>query len=209
MADNQIRGRAKANFPTVLLTLLSIVQALELMWTHLGEHPYLYEWSFLAVLGWLQIAATLLGILLIWLIYSGLVMRFSWVPSTSDAIFPFLVGIIEFAQIGVMGPSSIGIWFIILSILFAIMAWVTQVTMRRARHDSDNDHFFANLPRASWADHISSVIPVVVLLMIGLGIWVTENQGWFSLVAVALAFGLLANQLRMTHVFTQRSYQDG
>ena len=151
MSDNQIRRRAKINFPTVLLTLLSIVQALalELMWTHLGEHPYLYEWSFLSALGWLQIVTTLLGILLIWLIYSGLVMRFSWVPSTSDAIFPFLVGIIEFAHIGVLGPSTIGIWFIITSILFATMASVTQVTMRRARNDADNDHFFSNIPRAS------------------------------------------------------------
>lgn len=79
------------------------------MWTLLGEHPYLYEWSFLAALSRLQMVTTLLGILLIWLIYSGLVMRFSWAPSTSDAIFPFLVGILEFAHIGVLGPSTIGI----------------------------------------------------------------------------------------------------
>ena len=122
---------------------------MELRWTHLGEHPYLYEWSLLAALGWLQMVTTLLAILLIWLIYSGLVMRFIWVPSASDAIFPFLVGIIEFAHIGVLGPSTIGIWFIITSILFATMASVTQVTMRRARNDADNDHFFSNIPRAS------------------------------------------------------------
>ena len=124
MADNQISRRAKANLPTVLLTLLSIVQALalELMWTHLGEQPYLYTWSFIAFLSWLQIGATFLGILLIWLIYSDLVMRFSWVPATTDAIFPFLVGIVEFANISALGPNKIGLWFVLLGVLFAAMA---------------------------------------------------------------------------------------
>lgn len=70
--DNQVTRRAKAHFPTVLLTLLSIVQALalELMWSHLAENAYLYAWTPVAVLGWLQLATTLLGVLLIWLIYA-------------------------------------------------------------------------------------------------------------------------------------------
>ena len=42
-----IRNRATDQFPMVLLTLLSIVQALalELLWDHLRNRPDLYEYS--------------------------------------------------------------------------------------------------------------------------------------------------------------------
>ena len=134
-SENKISRRAKRNFPTVLLTLLSIVQAfaLELLWGHISAQAYLYDLSFIAVLSWLQIGATLLGILLIWLVYSDLVLRLSWIPTTTDAIFPFFVGIFEFAQIGALGPSTIGLWFIMLSVLFSAMSWISHSSLKRAR----------------------------------------------------------------------------
>ncbi|MEM9620930.1 MAG: hypothetical protein AAF993_04725 [Pseudomonadota bacterium] len=209
MTNNQISQRAKANFPTVLLTLLSIVQALalELMWAHLSEQTYLYSWSFIAVLSWLQIGTTLIGILLIWQIYSSLVMRFSWVPSTVDSVFPFLVGIVEFAQINALGPDSIGLWFIILGILFAGMAWISQVSMLRARRDGDNAEFFAQQSPATFTDHLFAFIPVVFLLGIGVLIWWRGDQGWLAFIAVVCAAGMLVYQFYMNHHFTQRSYQ--
>lgn len=208
MSENQIRRRAKANFPTVLLTLLSIVQAfaLELMWTHINEHAYLYELSFMSVLGWLQVLATLFGILLIWLVYSDLVLRLTWVPTTTDAIFPFLVGILEFVQIGVMGLTSIGPWFMILGVLFAAMAWIIQTTMMRARLDQDNADFFKHVGPATMKDHLMSMVPALVLLVIGILIWLLNDHGWFSMMTMVLAVILLANQIRMNHIFTQRSY---
>ena len=86
---NSIRVRAKEHFPTVLLTLVSIVQALalELLWSHLHEADYLFRLSWIAVISWIQIAATVIGIVLIWVIYSGNVIRFRWVPSTGDLCF--------------------------------------------------------------------------------------------------------------------------
>ena len=50
-----IRDRAKKRFPTVLLTLLSIVQALalEFLWDHSRHRPELYEATATALLGWL------------------------------------------------------------------------------------------------------------------------------------------------------------
>jgi hypothetical protein len=208
VSENQIRRRAKANFPTVLLTLLSIVQAfaLELMWTHINEHAYLYELSFMSVLGWLQVLATLFGILLIWLVYSDLVLRLTWVPTTTDAIFPFLVGILEFVQIGVMGLTSIGPWFLILGVLFAAMAWIIQTTMMRARLDQDNADFFKHVGPATMKDHLMSMVPALVLLVIGILIWLLNDHGWFSMMTMVLAVILLANQIRMNHIFTQRSY---
>lgn len=209
MSDNQISRRAKANFPTVLLTLLSIVQAfaLELLWSHITEQTHLYDMSFIAILGWVQIVATLLGILLIWLIYSDLVLRFSWVPTTTDALFPFLVGILEFAQISALGAETIGIWFTILGVLFAAMSWISQATMKRARLDSDNIDFFNDVDPAGWSDHLVSIIPVIVLLIIGAGLWQTNNQGWFALITLVFAAVLLAYQIRMNHLYTQRAYR--
>ena len=208
MAENQTSRRAKVNFPTVLLTLLIIVQALalELMWTHLSAQADLYSWSFVAILGWLQLGANLLGILLVWLIYSDLVLRFSWVPTTLDAMFPFLVGILGFAQISTLGSEKIGLWFVVLSLLFAAMAWISQVTMKRARLDDDNCDFFAKVSPATGRDHAMSITPVVLLLLVGMGLWLSENQGWWAYVALLVATTLLAHQIRMNHVFTQRSY---
>lgn len=209
MVDNQISRRAKANLPTVLLTLLSIVQALalELMWGHMSDSGYLYTWSFEACLGWLQLLATLLGVILIWLIYSGLVMRFSWVPTTTDAVFPFVIGMIEFAQISALAPSMVEIWFIMTGVIFAAMTWVSQVTMRRARQDSDNDDFFLTVPRATSRDHWISSIPAIGLVLIGVIIWVTNDDGTIAMIAVIGMIALLSWQLRMNHVFTVRSYQ--
>ena len=208
MANNQIRTRAKSIFPTVLLTLLSIVQALalELLWLHLIDQPELYVASFAAALGWIQIVATLLGILLIWLVYSDLVLRLSWLPHTADALFPFFVGILQFAQISVLGPERIGVWFVILGTLFAAMAWIGQTTMKRARRDEDNRDFFQGINPATWRDHLLSALPAVLLMLAGLGIWMTGNQGWFAMVVLAGAVGLLLLQIWLSHFYVQRSY---
>lgn len=176
------------------------------MWGHVTEHTYLYSLSFMAVLGWLQIAANLLGVLLIWLIYSDLVLRLSWAPTTTDAVFPFLVGILEFAQISFLGPANAGIWFVLISVLFAAMAWISQNTMRRARQESENRDFFDGVTPASLRDHLMSGIPAAALLAIGAALWLTGNQGWFACLALVAVNGLLAFQIWINHRYTQRSY---
>jgi len=47
-SHEKIRARAQAQFPGVLLTLISIIQALalELMWSKIMENPFLWQWSF-------------------------------------------------------------------------------------------------------------------------------------------------------------------
>ena len=85
---NAMRERAKEHFPAVLLTLLSIVQALalELLWSHLQKADHLFALSAVNVTLWLQIVATFFGIVLIWVVYASNVMRFRWVPATSDSV---------------------------------------------------------------------------------------------------------------------------
>lgn len=209
VSENKLRVRAKAIFPTVLLTLLSIVQALalELMWAHVTEESYLYSWSFVAVLSWLQISASFLGILLIWLVYSDMVLRLSWVPNTADAVFPFFIGIMEFAQMSVLGPTTIGVWFIILSAIFGTMVWISHLTMRRARKETDNHDFFDGVEPATARDHLISAIPVVVLFALGLGLLTSANQGWFAGAALIVVNAILGYQILLNHRFSQRSYR--
>jgi hypothetical protein len=61
----------------VLLTLLSIVQALalELLWSHVRESVYLFDMSWTALLTWIQVGTTFLGIVVIWIAYASIAMR--------------------------------------------------------------------------------------------------------------------------------------
>ena len=90
-----IRDRARQKFPSVLLTLLSIVQAvaLEKLWEQSRLRPDLFDATWMTLLSWLQLTATLLAIIFIWLLYVGLVMRFRFTPVLSDLILPFFVGL--------------------------------------------------------------------------------------------------------------------
>jgi len=166
---NLVRNRAKTHFPAVLLTLLSIVQAiaLELLWAHLVESPFLYELTALAILGWMQVCSTLLGMILIWVVYASNVMRFSWVPTVTDSIYPFIVGIIEFWLVESLAPGSYGTWLIVMGLLVAIMTWISQTTMRRARFDEDNADFFRGVPPATWKDFIPQLLIVAIFLSLG------------------------------------------
>jgi hypothetical protein len=149
-----IRTRAKDQLPSVLLTLLSIIQALaiELLWTRLHETPYLWEAGWSSVIGWTQVAAMLLGIFQIWLFYTSLVMRFRWVPSIRDSALPFVIGILEFTLIDLMGSAYFPAWFCTLALIFGVSVWTGQTIFRRARQDPENpalrdgEHTLAGVP---------------------------------------------------------------
>ncbi len=207
MSENPLRTRAKDHLPTVLLTLLSIVQAfsLELMWAHVTTHDALYELTFITILSWVQIFATFLGVLVIWLIYASLVMRFRWVPTTSDSVFPFIIGIIEFTLIASLGPHLLWRWFLILSLIFVLMAWVSQVTLRRAREDGDNDSFFSQVNRAGWRDYLFVVWVSGAFFMARIYLSISGDQSWFAMLALIVATAALAMQMYSTDVFWRRS----
>ena len=105
-----MRDRAKEHFPMVLLTLLSIVQALalELLWSHVVEADYLYESPLDALVTWIQIAATFTGLILIWVVYASNTMRFRWVPVTVDSVYPFIIGVLEFMLVETLDPGETG-----------------------------------------------------------------------------------------------------
>ncbi len=201
-----IRARVKEHLPSVLLTLLSIVQALalELLWSHIQETAYLYEFSASAVLWWGQIGAVFLGIVVIWVVYASSAMRLRWVPSIGDSVYPFVIGVSEFVLVAALGPEHLGAWFLTMAFVFAIMNWVSHDTMRRARLDEENAEFFRNRGRATLKDFTGAFVVVTSLAAIGAALLFWQGA-WFVVFAVVLINALLAWQLYVAARYWDRS----
>ncbi len=205
-----IRNRAKEQLPMVLLTLLSIVQALalELLWSHVRESAYLFEMTWTAMLTWIQIGTSFLGIVVIWLVYASTAMRFRWVPTTGDSVYPFIIGLLEFILIETLAPEYMGLWFVCMAMIFGLMTWINHTTMRRARLDGENDEYFASLMPATARDFIPAFVIVFVLVLAGTYLGVTGDRGMVALVAVLLAFAGLVRQLIIAARFAEMSVAD-
>ena len=205
-----IRNRARERLPSVLLTLLSIVQALalEFLWSHIRDTDYLFAWSQIAVLSWLQITATFIGIVLIWLVYASTAMRFRWVPTTSDSVYPFIIGLLQFMLIENLGPDTVGRWLICMAVIFGSMSWVTHMTMRRARLDGDNDEFFSTLAPATLRDFYPAIGAVGGLTLVGLHLETSGDLGMIAMIAVVAANLVLIWQLFMAAHFWDLSVKD-
>ena len=194
----------------VLLTLLSIVQALalELLWSHVRESAYLFDMSWTALLTWIQISTTFMGIVVIWIVYAGTAMRFRWVPTTSDSVYPFAIGLLEFILIETLAPAYMGWWFICLAMIFALMSWVSHMTMRRARLDGENDEFFVDLEPATTKDFYAAFSIIVAFILAGIYLTMSGNRGDFAVFAVSAAFLVLVRQLFVAASFWQMSVTD-
>lgn len=161
----------------VLLTLLSIVQALalELLWSHVQETDYLFQWTWTTINAWIQIVTTFLGLVLIWVVYASNAMRFRWVPVTSDSVYPFLIGVLQFMLVETLGPATIGQWLLLLAVIYAVMVRVSHTTMKRARRDRDNDAFFRELAPATIRDFYPPFL--IVGSMAVAGVYMAKNGG--------------------------------
>jgi len=206
-----IRNRAIDQFPMVLLTLLSIVQALalEFLWDHLRHRSDLYDYSWIALLGWLQIAASLMVIILIWLTYSGMVMRFRWTPSTADSILPFFVGLIEFLMIDMMGPNNLGQWTIVLAVVFATMVIVSHKVHRRARRDPANRGWFEQYSPATLRDFLPQIVVITAIVLLGVWLSRSGNYGWPALCALIATHAILGYETYRAAKFWNQSMGGG
>jgi len=205
-----IRDRAKEHFPMVLLTLLSIVQALalELLWTHISEADYLLTQTWIALVAWIQIASTFIGLILIWVVYAANTMRFRWVPVTSDSVYPFIIGIFEFMLVETLDPGESGQWLVLMAIIFAVMVRVSHRSMQRARMDVDNDSFFKDYDRATPRDFMPQILIVSVMALAGAYVWISKGSGTFTFLALLATFAILVWQFYQTSVFWRRTVVD-
>jgi hypothetical protein len=181
----------------VLLTLLSIVQALalELLWSHVRDSAYLFDMSWTALLTWIQIGTSFLGIIVIWIVYASTAMRFRWVPTISDSVYPFVVGLLEFILIETLAPALMAWWFTCLALIFATMTWVSHMTMRRARLDGENDEFFANLEPATPRDFFPAISIILGFILVAFYLSASGERGNLALLAVSAAFVVLVRQM--------------
>lgn len=208
---SQMQQRAQEQFPMVLLTLLSIVQALalELLWEHIQQSTFLFSLSRAALAGWMQIGATALGITLIWVTYAGNAMRFRWTPSIGDSVYPFIIGILEFWQIALLAPEMVGQWTILTAVIFAAMVWVSHLIMRGARLSGENREFFDTREPATLRDFFPHMLVVLVLLLSGLAVWLTQASLMFSLLLIVAVQALLIWQFYSSIKFWNQTMRTG
>jgi phosphatidylglycerophosphate synthase len=135
-------------------------------------------------------------------------MRFTWVPSTSDSVYPFIVGVCEFVLVELHAPEHFGWWFVCLAIIFALMTWVSHSTMRRARQDGENDEFFARLAPATRRDFYPAYGIISALMLAGIYLTVSGNRGLFALVAVVTTVAFLLRQFVVAARFWDMSVSD-
>ena len=176
----QTIDRARELLPTVVITVLSMIQALalELYWTRFGESDYLWQWGWDATIGWVQLAVMLLGILQIWLFYVSLVLRFSWLPTMED---------------------HLGAWFLMLAAVFSVSIGASHLVFRRARRDPLNNYFFSQMGSASWRDYLMSFVVVAILIIVGAALWLSGHVGVFALAGLLFALAALSYQLVSIH----------
>ncbi len=194
----------------VLLTLLSIVQALalELLWSYMRESAYLFEMTQAALITWIQIGTNFLGIIVIWIVYASTAMRFRWVPTIGDSVYPFVVGLLEFILIESLAPQYMAWWFLCLALIFGTMTWISHMTMRRARLDGENEEFFADLEPATIKDFYPAFIIIIGCVLVAIYLSSTGTRGNAALVFVSIAFVFLVRQLIVATNFWNRSVSE-
>jgi hypothetical protein len=147
----------------------------------------------------------LLGLLVVWLFFISVVMRFRWLPSIQDSIFPFGIGVLEFSLIDLMGPGSLAPWFYLLALIFAVSTWASHTIFRRARQDPANREFFESVPPATLRDFVPSISAIAGIGLLGLVLHVSGSQDWLALAAVLIAIAVLAYQIALTRQYFERS----
>lgn len=203
--------RAKELVPAIILTILSMIQALaiELFWGKIESNQLLWQGDWTALIVWLQFAVVLLGILLVWVFYVSFVLRFSWLPTLEDTLVPFLIGLLQFAMIDLLYPDPLGPWFLLLAAIYGITILTTHVIMRRARRDPANEYFFRNMGPAGWRDYLASATAVFMLTAVGVALWIVGDNLYFSTAALVLALLALLYQFRQARRYWMHSLVQG
>jgi hypothetical protein len=114
--------RAVELFPSVLLSVLGVIQALafELLWEE--GLPGVARWrdAGATATGVLQAFAVFQGGIVMWALYASLVLRLRWLPSVRDLVVPFVLGALQFSLVELMAPEQLPWWFAVLALIFAL-----------------------------------------------------------------------------------------
>ena len=181
-------SRARELLPTIVLTLLSVVQALalEALWSAVHENPLFFAGGADAWVVWLQALAIFQGIIVVWLFYIAIVMRFSWIPATRDSIAPFVLGAGELSMIQTMDPDLLAWWFWILAAIFAFSTRISNSMFAAGLQDPSNTGVWMPQPGGALERSASYLAAGGIALLGGL-VWWQGGNGAVALVSVVFA----------------------
>ncbi len=133
--------RARQQFPSVLLGVLGIIQALalELVWEQGVGGMDRWRAADGVLAGWLEILAVFQGVVVVWVMYALVVLRHRWVPRFADLVFPFVLGALEFVLISQMRPDRLLAWFLLMAVIFPIAAGMSVSMLRTIRAERGDD----------------------------------------------------------------------
>jgi hypothetical protein len=194
----KIRNQAKEMFPSVYLTLLSMIQALalEALWSAVNERPHLWAGGSVALVGWFQVVATLQTIFFVWVAFTLLVIRLRWVVSVWDSAIPFALGLAQFALVALIQPRTLHLWFYVGAATACFGAWANLALTRVARREPENADALEVYGRAGALNAYGPLVGWVVFGLVAGGVThAMAGAGALSVglagVANLLVFGLI------------------
>ncbi len=200
-----LRARAKTHFPSVLLTLTSVIQAmaLETLWSRLSVLASPDGFRAIPLETWLQATALLLAIVVLWIYYAQLVMRLVWVPRLTDSLIPFALGVGQFLEADTLGAGNVALWLAPFPVIFLLCFASWNWTVARAQREPENaDLIDAFLPASLVVRHGPMVGSIVLLVMMTLCAWVWPVSSMAMLILLDL---LLLVHIALQGVYWQQS----
>ena len=201
------RNRARELLPQVLLTVQSIIQALalEVLWSSMMESPHLWNGGMAAWIGWIQVSAVFLGIVVMWIFFISLVLRYTWTPTVSDSVVPFVLGMLEFSFAEMLSPEFLPLWFFVLALIFLGASATSGMILKRALADEANremrEAFDYSSKRAVW---LASLL-IGTLIVAGMAVAISGPRGWAALLGVIAANVVLLAQAQSIRGYWNRS----
>lgn len=205
--DESLRNRAKSQFPSVLLTLSSVIQAmaLETLWSRISDLARPSGFSAIPLEAWLQALALLLAIVVLWIYYAQLVMRLVWIPRLTDSLIPFALGIGQFLEADTLGNGAVASWLAPFPVMFLLchLSWVW--TLARAREESENALLIeAFLQNGRLARDGPMWASIALLAAMGVVVWILPGAAIGALVCLNL---LLILQIVLQGIYWRRSLE--
>lgn len=208
-AGRLMRDRIKQRWPTVLLTLVSIIQALalETLWSELAEEGEMLAGGTAGALVALQGVIVLLAIVLVWIFFAQLVMRFVWFPGLRDSLAPFAIGLVEFVLAEFIGAGQYGIWIALLALAFLCAHMVLMSSFARAAREPENGGFFVAVQaRPLWQRHGPTLGFTALLLLVAGAVELSASVP-VTLAAFVFVILMLLGQLWLQRVYWYSSVQ--
>lgn len=203
LVGDLMRDRVKQRWPMVLLTLVSIIQALalETLWSELVEEGEVFLAGLPGIIAALQVVIVLIAIVLVWVFFAQLVMRFVWFPGLRDSLAPFAIGLVEFVLAEFVGAGQYGVWIALLAFAFLVAHLVLLSAFARAAEEPENGGFFVAVQaRPVWQRH-GPTLGFTALLLLVAGVVQLTASAVVTLVALCLVLLLLLAQLWLQRVY--------